>query len=116
MRTMASQWDKSADLFALTQRSKDCLSSDCEQADAAETLQVQKQTTVQGKAGRADSTVRRHVASACFVSPWKKSEIAQVCLDAAGGVTSEPYESTFNKLQVQPIQQPRAEDFGDAAA
>jgi hypothetical protein len=113
---MASQWDKSADLFALTARSRNCLLSDCAPASAAQFLQVQKQKSAEGTKGRAGRTTRRHTAAACFVFPWKKSESAQVRLDDADGVASEPRRSTFHKLQVQPIEQPCAEEFGGEAA
>ena len=116
MRTVASQKDKSADLFALTARSKNCPSSNREPASSAQLLQVQKQKMAEITIGRADRTVRRQTAAACPVSPWKKFESARVCLDAADGAASEPCESTFHNIQIQPIQQPSAEDFGDEAA
>ena len=75
MRTMASQRDKSADLFALTARSRNCLSSSCEPASAAHLLQVQKQKTAEehdrpSGQNRCAGSCR----GACFVFPWQRSE------------------------------------------
>jgi hypothetical protein len=116
VRTMASQRDKPADLFALTARSRNCLSNDCAPASWTRILQVQKQKTAEGTTGRAGRTVRRPRVDGCIPFPWQKSESAQVCCDAADGVASELRESTFRRLQVQPIEQPSAEYFGGEAA
>jgi hypothetical protein len=51
-----------------------------------------------------------------FAFPWQKSRIAQVCRCAADGVAGEPYKSKIHKIQIQPIEQPSAEDFGGEAA
>jgi hypothetical protein len=113
---MASQWDKSADLFALMARSRNCLSSDCPPVSRARILQVQKKKTAEGSTGRADRIVRQLRAAAWFAFPWRKSGTAQVCLAAADGAARATYESTCHKLQIQPIEQPSAEDFGGEAA
>jgi hypothetical protein len=55
-------------------------------------------------------------AGACFAFPWRKFENAQVCRAAANGVADEPYKSTIHKLQVQPNEQPNAEEFGGEVA
>ena len=116
MRKMASQWDKSADLFTLTARSENCFSDKSALTSALQLLQVQKQKMAEGATGQADRTVRRHTAAARIVVPWQEFESAQVLRDAADGVAGERAESTFHKPQVQPIEQPSAEEFGDEAA
>jgi hypothetical protein len=60
--------------------------------------------------------MRRLTAAACFAFPLQTFEGAQVRRGAADGVASEPHESVFHKVQLQPIEQPRAEKFGDEAA
>lgn len=116
MRTMASQWDKSADLFALTARSLSSHSGECTQSSAALLLQVHTKKTAEETTGQADRIACRHTAAACFVVPWQEFESAQVRRDAADGVAREPNGSTFHKVQVQPIKQSIADDFGDEAA
>ena len=96
MRTMASQMDKSADLFALKARSRNCLSSYCEPTGAARPLQVQKQEMAAGTNGRAGRNLRR--------------------LQAADGTPNEFCKPTFHKIQIQPIEQPSTEEFGGEAA
>jgi len=93
---MASQKDKSADLFALTARSRNCLSSYCEPTGATRLLQVQKQEMAADTNGRAGRNLRR--------------------LQAADGAPNEFCKPTFHKTQLQPIEQPSAEEFGDEAA
>ena len=116
MRTKASQRDKSADLFALTARLGNCPSSCCEADSAERRPQVQKQKTVEITTGRAARAARRLQVDAFYTVPWRKFESAQVCWIAADGVASEPYKSKINKPQVQPNEQPTAEDFGGEAA
>ena len=109
---MASQWDKSADLFALTARSRNCLSSDCPPVSRARILQVQKKKTAEESTGRADRIMRQLRAAARFAFPWRKSGSTQACR----GTARAKYESKFHKLQIQPIEQPSAEEFGGDAA
>jgi hypothetical protein len=116
VRTVASQKDKSADLFALTARSENCLSSYCEPAGALRLIHVEKQKTAEGTDGQAGRITRQLRAAACFAFPWQKLESVQVCRGAADGVADKAYESAFHKVQIQPIEQPNTEEFGGEAA
>ena len=116
MRTTASHRDKSADLFALTARSRNCLSSCCEPDSAERLPQVQKQKTVEITSGRIGRTVRGLQSDASYTVPWRKSESAQACHGAADCAANEFRKSTFQESQVQPNEQPSAEDFGGEAA
>jgi len=113
---MASQWDRSADLYALTARPRNCLSSNCPPVSGARILQVQKKKTAEGTTGRVDRIMRQLRAAAWVAFPWRKSGSAQVYLAAADGAARATNESTFHNLQIQPIEQPSTEEFGGEAA
>jgi hypothetical protein len=113
---MESQRDKSADLFALTARSRNCRSRSRAPVNPARLLQIRKQQTAEGASSRTASSIRRFLSGAVFAFPIQKSEGTQVWRGAADGGRSEPFELTFQKHQVQPIEQPSAENLGGEAA
>jgi hypothetical protein len=114
---MASQKDKSADLFALTARSKNCFSHRWAPANRARIPQLQKQETTEGTTGRADGVLRRLKATTQFVVQCQRRfESVQICRCTADDAASERREFTFHNFQFQPIEQPSAEYVGDEAA
>jgi len=123
---MVSQRDKSADLFALTTRSRNCFQGSPEQiqsfrafafACSPKLFRIQKKRTATGTAARAAIPVCQLRAEARFAFPWRgRSVNAQVCLGAADAAAREPCEPWARNFQMQPNEQPSAEGFGAEAA
>jgi hypothetical protein len=116
-RTMVSQRDKSGDPFALTTRSRNCLSSSCSLALSPRLHLIQKNRLPTGTAARANRPVRQFRSEPGFAHSWREKSVnAQVCVSAADGAASEPCEPWAHSFQVQPNEQPSAEGFGGEAA
>jgi len=123
---MVSQRDKSADLFALTTRSRNCLRGSPEQiqsfrafafACSPKLFRIQKKGTATGTTARAAIPVRQLRAEARFAFPWPGRPVnAQVRTGAADSAASEACKTGISSFQVQPNEQPSAEGFGAEAA
>lgn len=113
---MVSQRDNSADLFALTTRSRNCFPSSCAQANSAHPLQVQKQSSAGRTPGWAVKSMRG--SSAARASYFHGRDLSALKFAATPPMALEVSRANprSRNVRIQPTEQPSAEDFGGEAA